>query len=199
MSVYVDDMYMFPMGRHRGMKMSHMIADEEAELHAMAERIGVARRWYQGDHYDVSMGCRRQAVGFGAIEIEMRQLATMARNRRHGLGLGRPETAEPLARLHRELSHRLEGEDLLRAGLRSGQALAALANRHGRFDHGIKENPVLWQEWPNAVVDHWLRLGVETPILPILTEVLERILPPPIDPEASEAGCPTTAGGPGRP
>jgi transposase InsO family protein len=35
-----------------------MLADIETELHAMADRIGVRRRWYQGDHHDVSRGCR---------------------------------------------------------------------------------------------------------------------------------------------
>lgn len=43
MTVYVDDMRA-PFGR---MKMCHMVADSDAELHAMAARIGVARRWHQ--------------------------------------------------------------------------------------------------------------------------------------------------------
>ncbi|MGJ4855535.1 DUF4031 domain-containing protein [Labrys sp. La1] len=75
MSVYVDDMYRFPMGRFGRMKMSHMIADTEEELHAMADRIGVQRRWYQGDHYDVSLEKRDRAVACGAIEISLREMA----------------------------------------------------------------------------------------------------------------------------
>ena len=43
MAVYVDDMRA-NFGR---MKMCHMIADTIDELHTMADRIGVARRWFQ--------------------------------------------------------------------------------------------------------------------------------------------------------
>ena len=82
MTVYIDDMYRFPMGRFRRMKMSHMIADTEAELHAMADRIGIARRWYQGDHYDVAINKRVLAVRFGAIEVSLRQLSVMSLHRR---------------------------------------------------------------------------------------------------------------------
>jgi hypothetical protein len=41
--VYVDRVEL----GFRRMKMCHMIADTPAELHAMAERIGVLRRWFQ--------------------------------------------------------------------------------------------------------------------------------------------------------
>ena len=51
MSVYVDNMR----APYRRMIMCHMIADTEAELHAMADSIGVARKWYQGDHYDICL------------------------------------------------------------------------------------------------------------------------------------------------
>lgn len=78
MSVYVDDMRA-PIGR---MVMCHMIADDESELHAMADRIGVARRWYQGDHYDISMGKRVLAVKAGAIEVTRMALGRMVIARR---------------------------------------------------------------------------------------------------------------------
>lgn len=77
MTVYVDDMYRFAWGRYRGMRMSHMIADSEEELHAMADEIGVARRWYQGDHYDISMTKRQLAVRNGAVELTIREMATL--------------------------------------------------------------------------------------------------------------------------
>lgn len=80
--VYVDDMYKYPMGQFGRMKMSHMIADTDAELHAMAAKIGVARRWYQGDHYDISMSKRTEAVALGAKEITLRELSAMALARR---------------------------------------------------------------------------------------------------------------------
>jgi len=71
--VYVDDMRA-PYGR---LIMCHMIADSDEELHAMAERIGVARRWHQkpgpGSHYDIALSKRALAVAAGALEITWRQ------------------------------------------------------------------------------------------------------------------------------
>lgn len=93
-AVFVDDMYRYPMGKFRRMKMSHMIADTEEELHAMAKRVGVARRWYQGDHYDVSMSMRTEALALGAVPITLRQLSCMAALRRFGFPMGDPETAQ---------------------------------------------------------------------------------------------------------
>ena len=82
MTVYVDDLYRYPAGQFGRMKMSHMVADDEAELHAMADRIGVARRWYQRDHYDVCLSKRAEAVKDGAREITWRQLGVMTMFRR---------------------------------------------------------------------------------------------------------------------
>lgn len=89
MTVYVDDMRA-PFGR---MIMCHMVADSDDELHAMAARIGIARKWHQGDHYDISLGKRALAVGFGAVEITRRQLGCMVLNRRATGALGDPATA----------------------------------------------------------------------------------------------------------
>ena len=93
MAVYVDDMHLSPMGRFRGMKMCHMIAEDETELHLMAGRIGLELRRYQGDHYDVPAAKRALAVTYGALEITMRQLAALAFLRRIGQPMGKPETA----------------------------------------------------------------------------------------------------------
>lgn len=75
MTVYVDDMYRVAMGRYGRMKMSHLIADTDEELHKMAAAIGVARKWFQGDHYDVCMSARDKAISNGAVPITMRELA----------------------------------------------------------------------------------------------------------------------------
>lgn len=85
MTVYVDDMCDVPLGEFRGMKMSHMVADTDDELHAMADRIGVARKWYQGDHYDVAKSKRSLAIKCGATAIPMRQLARMVYERRKAM------------------------------------------------------------------------------------------------------------------
>lgn len=75
MAVYVDDMR----ARLGRMIMCHMIADTEDEIHQMADHIGVARRWYQGDHYDISLSKRALAVKHGAIEITQREAVKVLR------------------------------------------------------------------------------------------------------------------------
>ena len=80
MSVYVDDMYQLPMGQFGRMKMSHMMADTTEELLAMADRIGVARRWLQhagtpGEHFDIAMSKRELAISHGAIPMTVYELA----------------------------------------------------------------------------------------------------------------------------
>lgn len=87
MTVYVDDMYLYPMGQFRGMKMSHMIADSTDELLAMADKIGLSRRFIQKagtsmEHFDVSLAKRTEAIRAGAVEITMRELARKCRERR---------------------------------------------------------------------------------------------------------------------
>lgn len=97
MTVYVDDMR----ARLREMIMCHMIADSEDELHAMAESIGMERRRYQRDHYDIPLPMKLLALAGGAREISQRQLACMVWLRRRGHGMGKPETAEMRYRDHR--------------------------------------------------------------------------------------------------
>lgn len=87
MAVYVDDMYKFPMGQFGRMKMSHMMADTTEELLAMADKIGVARKWIQHpgtvhEHFDISMGKRELAVRYGAKEITMRAMSMIAKSKR---------------------------------------------------------------------------------------------------------------------
>lgn len=93
MTVYVDDMKApFGSGR-RKMIMSHMIATDEDELHSMAVKIGVARKWYQGDHYDVAQSKKAEAIAHGAVLITWRQAGAMNGLRRRGHEMGDPETA----------------------------------------------------------------------------------------------------------
>jgi hypothetical protein len=81
MSVYVDTA-VYGYGR---MTMCHMLADTPEELHAMADRIGVARRWFQQPpkasffHYDISKGKRALAVKAGAIECDRNAFVTHLR------------------------------------------------------------------------------------------------------------------------
>lgn len=83
MAVFVDDMRA-PYGR---MIMCHMLADTDEELHAMAARIGVARRWHQKagtphSHYDICLSKRAIAVSLGAKEIDRRGVSEIIRRKR---------------------------------------------------------------------------------------------------------------------
>lgn len=105
MTVYVDDMAC-PYGR---MIMFHMIADADDELHAMADLIGVSRRWWQspvrtsGSHYDICKAKRERAIRAGAVEITLRQAAAMNFRRRISGSLGTPDEAlEWIAAYRRE-------------------------------------------------------------------------------------------------
>lgn len=96
--VYVDDMHTTAMGEFGRMKMCHMIADTDDELHAMADKIGVQRRWFQhagtpSRHYDIAMSKRALAVAAGAVQITLRQGACMVARRRMTGELGSPGDA----------------------------------------------------------------------------------------------------------
>jgi len=50
-----------------------MIVDTTEELFAMADAIGVSRRWFQNakyPHFDICKTKRKKAVALGAIEID---------------------------------------------------------------------------------------------------------------------------------
>jgi hypothetical protein len=86
MAVYVDNMR----ARFGRMIMCHMLADTRAELDAMADRIGVSRRWIQKagtvqEHYDIALSARAKAVAAGAIEIDVRDTGLIVRKRRAAL------------------------------------------------------------------------------------------------------------------
>jgi hypothetical protein len=94
-TVYVDDMRA-DFGR---MVMCHMLADTDEELHLMAARIGVARKWWQspektsGSHYDIALSKRALALAAGARSITLKQAAAMNARRRVTGQLGVPADA----------------------------------------------------------------------------------------------------------
>ncbi len=107
MTVYVDDMRA-SFGR---MVMCHMIADTDDELHAMASRIGVARRWHQAppkhrSHYDIALSKRALAVAAGAVEITWRQCSQMTLRRAVTGELGSVDDAAQWAAEHMETRRR---------------------------------------------------------------------------------------------
>lgn len=82
MSVYVDS----AIHTLRGRLMCHMFSPDLAELHAMAERIGMQRGWFQDPltmrvswpHYGIDEAHRSLAVGLGAIVCDKYQTVAMA-------------------------------------------------------------------------------------------------------------------------
>jgi hypothetical protein len=54
---------------------SHLVSDTSYdELHAFAERLGIPRRAFQGDHYDLPAEMRSSAVALGAEDVTGREL-----------------------------------------------------------------------------------------------------------------------------
>jgi len=55
--------------------MCHMTADSLDELHAIADKIGMERRWFQTPpkashpHYDIPQERRKMAIALGALEV----------------------------------------------------------------------------------------------------------------------------------
>ncbi len=81
MAVYVDE------SRNRLGRMitCHMMADTLDELHAMAERIGMKREWFQpksSPHYDVSLARRAQAIEHGALVADKYKIVELIRKYR---------------------------------------------------------------------------------------------------------------------
>lgn len=93
MSVYVDKS-LYDYGRL--IAVCHMIADTPDELHAMADAIGVARKWFQDPrtmkvshaHYDIAKSKRALAVEAGAVECDRVAFVTALR-RIHASGVFR--------------------------------------------------------------------------------------------------------------
>lgn len=83
MSVYVD-----AAKHHFGnMIMCHMIADTANELHDMADKIGMNRKWFQNNsnpHYDICQLKRRLAIKNGAIEADRHLFANVLLKNKKG-------------------------------------------------------------------------------------------------------------------
>lgn len=72
----------------RGRKWAHLASDHSyAELHEFAARLGIPRRAFQGDHYDIPARLRQRAVDLGAEQVTGIEL--VRRLRAAGLRQGR--------------------------------------------------------------------------------------------------------------
>jgi hypothetical protein len=100
-TVYVDDFRRDAVVRGSRGRWSHLLADEEAELHSFAARLGLRREWFQDPrvgqpgraavprdslagefwHYDVTEAVRQRAIRAGAVEIRWRDAPEIGRRR----------------------------------------------------------------------------------------------------------------------
>lgn len=110
MTVFVDDMR----ANYGRLILCHMLADSDQELHEMADKIGVNRKWWQspektsGSHYDIALSKKALAIQYGAIEITWRQAGAMNSRRRVTGELGKPEDAEEWLKTYIEEKRKLK-------------------------------------------------------------------------------------------
>lgn len=65
---------------YRGRRWAHLVSDDShAELHAFADRLGLERSWFQGDHYDVPAEVRDRAIALGAHPVTAAELVRRLR------------------------------------------------------------------------------------------------------------------------
>jgi hypothetical protein len=58
----------------------HLVSDTSYdELHALATALGIPRRAFQGDHYDLPAEMRDAAIEIGALPVSGRELITRLR------------------------------------------------------------------------------------------------------------------------
>ena len=84
MTVLIDP----PLWPAHGRLWSHLVSDVSyEELHEFAARLGVPRRAFQGDHYDIPASLRAPALELGAQAVPARELL----QRLKAAGLRRPK------------------------------------------------------------------------------------------------------------
>ncbi|MFE1247074.1 DUF4031 domain-containing protein [Streptomyces sp. NPDC058735] len=82
MTIYIDP----PAWPGHGRLWSHLVSDVSYdELHRFAERLGVPRRAFERDHYDIPAERYADVVRAGAVEVSSREVVRLL----HGAGLRR--------------------------------------------------------------------------------------------------------------
>ena len=72
----------------RDREWAHLVSDASYdELHEFAERLGIPRKAFQGDHYDIPADLRLTAIDLGAEPVGAKELLTRLR----AAGLRRPK------------------------------------------------------------------------------------------------------------
>jgi len=74
-AILVDELREYPHVPLPFTRWCHLVSDASFdELHAFAARLGIPRRRFQGDHYDLPTHLRARAVALGAEEVGPREL-----------------------------------------------------------------------------------------------------------------------------
>jgi hypothetical protein len=77
MALLVDE----PIWPFRDRLWCHLVSDTSyEELHGLADALGIPRRAFQGDHYDLPAELRARAVELGAEPVTGRELITRLRD-----------------------------------------------------------------------------------------------------------------------
>lgn len=86
MSCYVDTVRQYPGAGLRFTDFCHLLGDDREELHLMADALAVPRRFFQEHpwrwHYDLPAHLRPDAVGLGALEVDLATVGLILRQRR---------------------------------------------------------------------------------------------------------------------
>ncbi|MBX9366430.1 DUF4031 domain-containing protein [Streptomyces massasporeus] len=88
MTIYIDP----PAWPGHGRLWSHLVSDVSyEELHTFAAGLGVPRRAFERDHYDIPDRRYADAVRAGAVEVSSREVVRLL----HASGLRRPKGRYP--------------------------------------------------------------------------------------------------------
>lgn len=146
MTIYIDP----PVWPSHGTTWSHLVSDSSYdELHAFARAIGLSRRAFDLDHYDVIADLHAAAIAAGAVPVASRDL--VARLARAGLRIRPVDRPREYERRRRaELVHRWEalGEATSPADAREWSELGAAllarwAEPHRRYHDDTHLHDVL--------------------------------------------------------
>ena len=89
--MYVDAVRSYPGAGLRFTEFCHLLADTREELHAMADRIGMPRRFFQDHpwrwHYDLPEHVREVAVELGAVEVTLHDVGALLKRRKAEIGI----------------------------------------------------------------------------------------------------------------
>ena len=86
MTCYVDAVRDYPGAGLRYDRFCHLLADSREELHAMADQLGIPRRYFQDHpwrwHHDLPEHLRQQAIDLGARELTLHEVGALLSRRR---------------------------------------------------------------------------------------------------------------------